>query len=315
MVFRIPSCPIRPYNGGVKTIAVINQKGGVGKTTTSANLGDAVSMRGMDVCLIDLDPQAHLSLHFGLEPANDTASVYDVLLGEATLSEAAERIRPTLCVLPTSTDLAGAEVELANRPQWQFSLRRGLDAAQTLPHRFVFIDCPPSLGLLTLNALTAADEVLIPLQPHFLAMQGLAKLLETIQSVHDHLNPRLRVRGVVLCMHETVTRLGRDVISEVSNFFNDPAHEGTPWAGASIFQTVIRRNIRLAECPSFGETIFQYDPRSNGATDYAALAEEFLGMYESDASAPAEPHDHPKSQPVHPPMPYPARQDASAESA
>ncbi len=263
----------------MRTIAVINQKGGVGKTTTVANLGVALSDAGYDVCLVDLDSQSHLTLHLGVEVADGAPTVYDVLVGESSVAQAAEMLKPNLCLLPSTSDMSSVELELSKRENWELSLRRGLEAAQTLPQEFVLIDCPPALGLLTINALAAADEVLIPLQPHFLAMQGLARLLETIQQVRDHLNPRLRLGGVVLCMYEAVTKLGRDIVDEVREFLQSAQGTNLPWANAKLFDTVIRRNIRLAECPSHGKAIFDYDPRSNGAQDYAALRDEFLTLF------------------------------------
>jgi chromosome partitioning protein len=181
-----------------------------------------------------------------------------------------------MCIIPATADMSSIEMDLAGRDDWQYCLRRGLEASRELPHEFVLIDCPPALGLVTINALVAADDVIIPLQPHFLAMQGLARLLETIQQVRDHLNPGLRVLGVVLCMYEQITRLGRDVVADVREFFDAAHGHDAPWSDAVVFDAVIRRNIRLAECPSHGLSIFDYDPRSNGAEDYAALAQEVI---------------------------------------
>ncbi|MBN1943247.1 MAG: ParA family protein [Phycisphaerae bacterium] len=269
----------------MRTIAVINQKGGVGKTTTVANLGVALSDAGRDVCLVDLDSQSHLTLHLGVEVADGEPTIYDVLIGECGVSAAAEMLKPNLCLLPSTSDMSSVEIELSRREGWELSLRRGLEAGRDLPHEFVLIDCPPALGLLTINALAAADEVLIPLQPHFLAMQGLARLLDTIQQVRDHLNPRLRLGGVVLCMYESVTKLGRDIVDEVRDFLAAARGTATPWSDARLFETVIRRNIRLAECPSHGKTIFEYDPRSRGAEDYTALRDEFLSLYPAGMEA------------------------------
>ncbi|NBB94252.1 MAG: AAA family ATPase [Planctomycetes bacterium] len=270
----------------VKTIAVINQKGGVGKTTTVANLGAGLARQQRGVCLVDLDSQSHLSLQFNLEADDDAPSVYDVLAGDVTISTAAERLDAHLCIVPATADMASIDMDLAGQNNWQYRLRDSLIAARHLPLEFVLIDCPPALGLVTVNALAAADEVIIPLQPHFLAMQGLARLLETIREVRDHLNPRLTVLGVVLCMYETVTRLGRDVVDDVREFFASDANGETPWAGATVFDSVIRRNIRLAECPSHGLSIFDYDARSNGAADYAALSREVLQRLDTGSAAP-----------------------------
>jgi chromosome partitioning protein len=305
----------------VKTIAVINQKGGVGKTTTVANLGVGLADAGHDVCLVDLDSQSHLTLHLGVEPADDAPTIYDVLIGESGVSAAAEMLKPNLCLLPSTSDMSSVEIELSQRDGWELSLRQGLQAARDLPHEFVLIDCPPALGLLTINALAAADEVLIPLQPHFLAMQGLARLLETIQQVQKHLNPTLKLGGVVLCMYESVTKLGRDIVDEVRDFLQSARGTDAPWADARLFKTVIRRNIRLAECPSHGKTIYEYDPRSNGAQDYTALRDEFLSLYSKDAERPVESNITPKSAPtpseseagryVAPPIPYPTATETS----
>jgi chromosome partitioning protein len=257
----------------VRTIAVTNQKGGVGKTTTVANLGAALARRGLEVCLIDLDPQAHLTLHYGLDPSAPRKSIYDVLTGDATLAQAAVPVEPHLTVVPSVIDLAAEEVELASTVGREQILR---DRMGGLACQLALIDCPPSLGLLTLNALSAADEVLIPLQPHFLALQGLGKLLETVALVQRRINPNLKVSGLVFCMYESSTRLAGEVVADVEKFFAAAGKTNSPWSQIRIFQTRIRRNIKLAECPSYGTTILRYDPSSHGAKDYTALAEEFL---------------------------------------
>jgi chromosome partitioning protein len=263
----------------VRVIAVINQKGGVGKTTTVANLGAAVAARGRNVCLIDLDPQAHLTLHLGLEPGTPPHSAYDVMIADVPLAQAAVQVAERLAVVPSVIDLAAAEMELVSRVGREQILRDRL-APQAGRHDLVLVDCPPSLGLLTLNALAAAHEVLIPLQPHFLALQGLGKLLETVALVQRRINDRLRVAGVILCLYETTTRLAGEVVADLKQFFAAARGGGQPWADARIFHTLIRRNVKLAECPSHGLTIFDYAPSSHGAADYAALAEEFLGVHD-----------------------------------
>jgi len=260
----------------VPTVAVINQKGGVGKTTTVANLGAALAARGHDTCLIDLDPQSHLTLHLGVEPGQPGISTYDVITGGQPLASALVAISPHLWLAPSVIDLAAAEVELVGQVGREQVLRDSLHAA-ALPHEFALIDCPPSLGLLTLNALAAAEEVLIPLQPHFLALQGLGKLLETVSLVQRRINPGLRVSGVTLCLYEANVRLSSEVVADLRQFFDAARGSPSPWSEARIFQTAIRRNVKLAECPSHGKTIFDYEPRSHGAADYDALAEEFLG--------------------------------------
>lgn len=263
---------------GVNAIALINQKGGVGKTTTVANLGAGIAARGHRTHLIDLDPQSHLTLHFGVELTGGETTIYNVLIDQAPLRAALRRVGDRLYLAPSPMDLAAAEVELVNAPGREQRLATQLRAGP-LDSDFVLIDCPPSLGLLTLNALAAVDEVLIPLQPHFLALQGLGRLLETISLVQQRINSRLRVGGIILCMFERITRLANEVVMDLQSFFAAVRHTDLPWADAKIYETVIRRNIKLAECPSHGLTIFDYDGDCNGAKDYAALAEEFLQMH------------------------------------
>lgn len=282
----------------MRTIAVINQKGGVGKTTTVANLGAAVASQGKDLCLVDLDPQGHLSLHYGIEPDENTLTTYDVLRGECTVPAATQMLTPNLWLIPSTIDLVAVESELANEIGREKRLRDNF-LAQSLTHDFVLIDCPPSLGLLTLNALALADEVIIPLQPHFLALQGLGKLLETIDLVHNHINPNIHVAGVVLCMFESVTRLTGEVIADLREFFAASRDTDKPWADARIFSTVIRRNIKLAECPSYGKTIFEYEPKSHGAKDYKLLGEEFIRFF----AEPETPHTFEPQQQTCKPVP------------
>lgn len=267
----------------MRRIAVINQKGGVGKTTTVANLGTALAMNGRRVLLADLDPQAHLTLNFGTDPAASEISIYEVLTESGRLRRAMTRVRDNLWLVPSHTDLVAAEPQLINVVGREVILRdavRGLDD----DFDFLLIDGPPSLGVLTLNALAAAEEVIIPLQPHFLALQGLAKLLETVSLVQARINARLRVEGVVLCLHESGTRLAAEVIDDVRRFLEGVRGRDVPWSRARLFETVIRRNIKLAECPGQGQTIFDYAPRSNGARDYAALAAEMLGLTKPTAA-------------------------------
>jgi len=259
----------------MRSIAIMNQKGGVGKTTTAVNVSAALADTGQRVCLIDLDPQAHASLHLGIEPQLEMPTIYDVLVQDARLVEVFRRVAENLCVAPSHLDLAAAEVELASVPGRETILRHRLDEDET-PLDYVFVDCPPSLGILTLNALAAVEEVFIPLQPHFLALHGLGKLLETIDLVASRLNNRLRLSGIVFCMYDAGTRLAAEVSENVDEFFRAARQGQTPWADAQTFQTRIRRNIRLAEAPSFGQSIFQYAPDSNGAHDYRELAREIL---------------------------------------
>lgn len=257
----------------MRSIAIMNQKGGVGKTTTAVNVSAALAATEQRVCLIDLDPQAHASLHFGIEPGLESPSVYDVLIGDASLADVRRKVADNLWVVPSHLDLAAAEVELAGVVGREMILRDKL-AEEEQPFDYLFVDCPPSLGILTLNALTAIEEVFIPLQPHFLALHGLSKLLETIDLVARRLNDKLRLSGVVFCMYDGGTRLAAEVSSDVDAFFREQDHHHTPWAKTQTFQTRIRRNIRLAEAPSFGQSVLQYAPSSNGASDYRQLARE-----------------------------------------
>jgi len=262
-----------------RTLALINQKGGVGKTTTAVNVAAALARAGARSLLIDLDPQAHATLHLGVDPAEPDRSVYDLLLAPDDTPEAAVVGTPGgLHLIPSETDLAAAEVELAQLPDRNRRLATALDALDA--HRgidVILIDCPPSLGVLTLNALTAADGVLIPMQAHFLALQGVGKLLETVGLVAANLNPRLRVEGVVLCMHDSNTTHAQEVVADLDAFFAQARGQNLPWSGASVLHPPIRRNIKLAECPSFGSTIFDYAPTAAGAADYAVLARALLG--------------------------------------
>ena len=260
----------------MRTIAIINQKGGVGKTTTAVNLSAALAELGQRVCVIDLDPQAHASLHLGIALNADGQSIYQVLTGDTRLSDVRLAVQDNLWLVPSHLDLAAAELELASEVGRELILRDklALDDAQ---FDFVIIDCPPSLGVLTLNALTAVQEIFLPLQPHFLALHGFGKLLRTVEIVAHRLQPALRLTGVVLCMYEAATRLAAEVTSDIDEFFARPQTPNSVWAGAQRFSTRIRRNIRLAEAPSFGQSILQYAPESNGAKDYRQLAREVLG--------------------------------------
>lgn len=277
----------------MRPIAVINQKGGVGKTTTTANLGAALARAGSRVLLIDLDPQGHLSLHFGAEPADGQLSIYDVLTSHTPLAEVTLRVSENLSLVPADIDLAGAEMELVSITGREVLLREALvPSAQN--YDYLLIDCPPSLGILTVNALVATDEVLIPLQAQFFALQGLSKLFETVTLVRQRINPKLEVVGVVLCMHEPLTRLAMEVVADLTSFLESARQTPTPWSNAKVFDARIRRNIKLAEASSFGQTVFDYAPRSNGAIDYANLAIEIFG--DSARLAQPEPALHRSSQ-------------------
>ncbi|MBI3463344.1 MAG: ParA family protein [Planctomycetes bacterium] len=285
----------------MRRIAIINQKGGVGKTTTTVNLAAALASAGQRVQVIDLDPQAHATLHLGVRMPREGPSIYNVLTGSASLADVRREIDPNLAVIGSHIDLAATEIELVGVPDREVILRDLLNGElgsriedrgsridedsvqQSVPARrenqqfdYTLMDCPPSLGLLTLNALTTAQEVIIPLQPHFLALHGLSKLLETIALVSRRINRDLHVRGVVLCMVDQGTRLASEVIDDLEKYLESGRGRNVPWADARIFNARIRRNIRLAECPSFGQSIFQYAADSHGAADYRALALEVL---------------------------------------
>jgi len=264
----------------MQSIAIINQKGGVGKTTTAVNLSAAMAASGVRVGLIDLDPQAHASLHLGLGPQRELPNTYDVLTGNQTLAEVWQPVEENLWVAPSHIDLAAAEVELAGVVGRELILRDALAEASAGPEfDFVIVDCPPSLGILTINALSAVQDVLLPLQPHFLALHGLSKLLQTVELVRRRLNDRLRLAGVVFCLYDSATRLAAEVSADVASFFIDGPQRQQAWQQARLFETRIRRNIRLAEAPSFEQSIFRYAPQSAGADDYRELAGEVLALY------------------------------------
>lgn len=260
----------------MRRIAILNQKGGVGKTTTAVNLGAALARAGQRVCILDLDPQAHATTHLGIEPDGKSPSLYDVLIHSRPLAEVRRQIDERLWVVGSDINLAAAEVELAGVVGREVILRDLLGPEEG-QFDFILMDCAPSLGVLTLNALAAANEVFIPLQPHFLALHGLGKLLETTALVAKRINPALRVNGIVLCLYEANTRLTQEIIKDLEAFLEKGRGGHVPWSQARVFATRIRRNIKLAECPSFGQSIFSYAPSCHGAEDYAALGQEVLG--------------------------------------
>ena len=247
-----------------KILAIANQKGGVGKTTTSVNLAACLGARGKRVLLVDSDPQGNASSGFGIQKSELPATIYDVLIGGKAVTEALVHTDFSVDVVPANINLAGAEVELVAAISRETRMKKALDAVRD-SYDFILIDCPPSLGLLTLNALAAADAVLMPIQCEFYALEGVAQLMNTIQLVRDNLNPQLAVEGVVMTMYDGRTKLAQDVVSEVQKNFGDV-----------VYQTLIPRNVRLSEAPSYGQPILYYDKHSTGARVYKELAKEVL---------------------------------------
>jgi chromosome partitioning protein len=251
----------------MRRVAFMNQKGGVGKTTCTVNLGAALAEAGLRILLVDLDPQANLSLHLNLDVHSLKESTYTVLCRGKQVKDAVLRdVVPNVSVLPANIDLAGAEVELVGAVARETVLRDRLRPfLEEVQLDFVLIDCPPSLGLLSLNALTAVQEVFIPLQTEFFALQGMARLLEVVELIRERLNPALEVRTIVPTLFDTRTSLSREVLGEIRRFFGD-----------KVANTVIHTNVRLAEAPSHGSSVLAYAPRSRGAEDFRRLAREVL---------------------------------------
>jgi chromosome partitioning protein len=263
----------------METFVIANQKGGVGKTTTVLNLGASLALKGKKVLLIDLDPQANLSSGLGFtkqfdkESWNETEeapykSIYDVLINETPLSEVfVTTNQDNLMLIPSHLSLAGAEIEMVNMLARETLLKKAIENFQE-DIDYVLIDCPPSLGLLTINALTASDQLIIPIQCEYFALEGLGQLIQTTKLIKG-INPHLQIGGVVLTMFDSRTRLSSNVVDDVREFFKEKA-----------FKNVVPRNVRLSEAPSFGQTIFEYDDSSTGAQAYEALAKEFIKRFE-----------------------------------
>ena len=257
--------PITHVIGETKVFAILNQKGGVGKSTTAINLSAALGANNKAVLLIDLDPQSNATSGIGVDKSQITHDTYDVLIGAADITEA---IIPDVCegmdLLPSTVDLAGAEVELVNEMARENRLKNATGSLRG-KYDYIFIDCPPSLGLLTINALVAADKILIPIQCEFYALEGVTKLLDSMKRVKNVLNPSLDIFGVLLTMFDSRTTLSRQVADDVRAHFKD-----------LVFETVIPRTVKISEAPSFGQPITEYDPSGKGAQAYLALAEEVI---------------------------------------
>lgn len=256
---------IEPPQEAHRVIAVANQKGGVAKTTTAVNLCACLAKEGKRVLLVDVDPQGNATSGLGVDRNQLGSCIYDLLLGDAGLSAV---LKPTeisgLDLLPATINLAGLEIELVNMENREVRLRDVLRPLRQ-SYNYIFIDCPPSLGLLTINALTAADRVLIPIQCEYYALEGVGQLLQTIKMVQQHLNPELELEGILLTMFDARTNLSIQVVDEVKNYFGD-----------KVFRTIIPRNVRLSEAPSHGKPVITYDSRSRGAILYQELAQEVL---------------------------------------
>jgi chromosome partitioning protein len=267
--------PAPPTPTQRRIVAIANQKGGVGKSTTAVNLAAALAEVGHKVLVMDLDPQGNASTGLGIDPARRTSGTYQILSQGTPAEEAVmETAVSGVWAIPSTIDLAGAEIELVGQLSRETALARAIESVAAAYH-FVFLDCPPSLGLITVNALTAADELLVPIQCEYYALEGLGQLLRNVRLIQQNLNPRLRLTGIVLTMYDRRTKLSEQVVAEVRRYF-----------GARVYDTIIPRTVRLSEAPGFGRPITAYDSSSKGAKSYRRLAQEFLSREASDAPLP-----------------------------
>ncbi len=248
-----------------KVIAIANQKGGVGKTTTAVNLSSCLAVKGKKVLIIDIDPQGNTSSGLGVDKTNISTSIYDVIINDVHINDTLLKTKINdLMISPSNIQLAGAEVELVSVISRETRLKNALEPVRK-NFDFIIIDCPPSLGLLTVNSLTAADTILVPIQCEYYALEGLSQLMNTVKIVQKHLNPALKVEGVVLTMFDARTNLSIQVVDEVKKYF-----------GNKVYRTIIPRNVRLSEAPSYGLPIILYDSKSKGAECYMDLADEVI---------------------------------------
>ncbi|MFQ5686797.1 MAG: ParA family protein [Candidatus Scalindua sp.] len=251
----------------MRSIAFINQKGGVGKTTSTANVGACLATLGKKVLLIDLDPQGNMSMHLGINVNGKDLSIYQLICGKKKVTEILTKTEISgLDIIPSDIDLASAEIELVNTVGRETIVKFYLDKLLN-KYDYVLIDCPPSLGLLTLNALTVANEIFVPLQTEFFALQGVSKLLQTFDVIKKRLNSSLEITGIIPCMYDSRTKLGTAVLDKIKEYFED-----------KVFTSIIRKNIKLSEAPSHGMPIITYAPDSNGAQDYIALTKEVIAQ-------------------------------------
>lgn len=252
-----------------RIIAIANQKGGVGKTTTAINLSACLAEKGKKVLSIDMDPQGNMTSGLGIDKDSVEKTVYDMIIGQASIEEViCKDALENLDVIPTGIDLSAAEIELIGVDDKEFIIRNEVHKVRD-NYDFVIIDCPPSLNTLTINAMTTADSVIVPIQCEYYALEGLSQLLNTVRLVQKHFNPELEIEGVLLTMYDARTNLGNEVVEEVRKYFRE-----------KVYETIIPRNIRLSEAPSHGKPIIDYDPRSRGAEVYQALAKEVVSREE-----------------------------------
>jgi chromosome partitioning protein len=279
---------------GPRVVAIANQKGGVGKSTTAVNLAAALSERGLKVLVIDLDPQGNASTGLGIEPGRRRTGTYQILSQGAPADSAVmETSVPGVWAIPSTIDLAGAEIELVGQISRETRLARAIEPVLS-GYDFVFLDCPPSLGLLTVNALSASDELIVPIQCEYYALEGLGQLLRNVRLVQQNLNPHLRLTGIVLTMYDSRTKLSEQVVEEVRRYF-----------GPRVYDTVIPRTVRLSEAPGFGKPITAYDSASKGARSYRDLAREFVEREATEEPLPSEEPPSVIALPMNPGPPEP----------